>query len=66
MSSQSLDGHLQIVDIHFQDNTYCVINVYAPCDSRERKLLLNTISQLVIPDSTFILGDFNTIQSHED
>ncbi len=59
-------GHLQTVDIYYQNTTYRVINVYAPCEAQERKSWFDTVVLLVIPGSTFVLGDFNTVHASTD
>ena len=66
LSAQCVDGHLQTVDIYYQNITYRIINVYVPCEAWERKSWFDTVVPFVIPGSTFVLGDFNTVHTTID
>ncbi len=61
-----LGKHGIVLDVQQACGYYRIINVYAPVEGDKRKQFLINLSAWVIPNATVILGDFNSIECHED
>ncbi len=63
---QAVNAHIQYLDILYNETNYQIINLYAPTVVDKRKQCYAELKQLIITDSTFVLGDFNSVQAASD
>ena len=56
-------GRFMMVNISIEDQHFCLMNIYAPTDIKERKEFLNDLDRHLVGRKNFILaGDFNCIE----
>ena len=58
-------GRLLGIDFVLNNETYHVINIYAPNVSAERKIFFTSLPQY-FTQRLYLLGDFNSVTSHQD
>ncbi len=55
-----------ILDIIVRNKSFRIICIYAPPYSNDHKIFFHELSTFIIPDTTFVLGDFNSVLSSQD
>lgn len=66
LNHKAISPHLMLTDLNIGDDLIRIINIYAPIDHKERQQLFCDLDQLVIPDNTIVLGDFNLVRDSSD
>lgn len=62
-------GRLIMLDFKHKNDSFSLINVYAPTDASERKIFLTNLDQkvkLAVQCYSIVCGDFNTVYRAED
>ena len=63
---QHPSGRALAVSIKVNNSTLTIVNIYAPNESKNRKLLWKDLSQLNIEGVFCLVGDFNMVCSRQD
>ena len=58
--------HLGVLDILFMEQPYHVLACYAPTHPKERRTFFQQLTTQIIPDSTIVMGDLNSVRILKD
>ena len=62
-----LNSRIISINLKIKNQIINITNIYAPNDAQSQMEFIDEINQILIPEKDVILlGDFNSIQSHED